>query len=94
MRRRIRRRLQHTFNDYYFKPRGIPMTALDEVKVTDEELETLRLRFVNDLDQHTASKQMGISQSQYQRDFVKAMEKITKALIEGKAILIERKSKL
>ncbi|MDD3647224.1 MAG: DUF134 domain-containing protein [Candidatus Dojkabacteria bacterium] len=91
MRRRIRRRLQHTFKDYYFKPRGIPLTALDEVKVTDEELETLRLRFINDLDQNEAAKQMQISQSQYQRDFVKAMEKITKALIEGKAILIERK---
>lgn len=92
MRRRLRRKIGYNFAQHYFKPRGIPLTELDEIKITDEELETLRLRFLSDLNQHEAAEKMGISQSQYQRDIVKAMEKITKALIEGKAILIERKS--
>ena len=92
MRRRCRRILGCQFRQHYFKPRGIPLTQLEEVKITDEELETLRLRFIEKLDQHEAAKKMGISQSQYQRDFVKVLEKITEALIDGKAILIQSKS--
>jgi predicted DNA-binding protein (UPF0251 family) len=40
------------------------------------------------MDQDDASKKMGISQSQYQRDLTSVLEKITKALIEGYAINI------
>jgi predicted DNA-binding protein (UPF0251 family) len=90
MRRRLRRRVQFNFKDYYFKPRGIPLSSLDEIKISNEELETLRLRYLKKIDQHEAAKQMGVSQSQYQRDITKALEKITKALIEGKALLICR----
>ncbi|MBN2015259.1 DUF134 domain-containing protein [Candidatus Dojkabacteria bacterium] len=91
MRHRIRRMLGYNFRDYYFKPRGIPLTQLDEIEITDEELETLRLRFIKKLDQQQAAKTMKISQSQYQRDITKTMEKITRALIEGKALLIRNK---
>jgi len=90
VRRRCRRRVQYNFNDTYFKPRGIPLQQLDEVTITDEELETLRLRYIENLDQVKSAKKMGISQSQYQRDITKAMEKITKALIEGYAISIKK----
>ncbi len=92
MRQRKRRRVAFQFQDFYFKPRGIPLHELEEIKITDEELETLRLRFIEGIDQNEAAKMMGYSQSQYQRDFTKAMEKITRALIEGKAILIEKRS--
>ena len=92
MRKRTRRRLQHDFEQYYFKPRGIPLSELDEVKISDEELETLRLRFIQKQDQYEAAKSMKLSQSQYQRDITAALEKITTALIEGKAILIEKRS--
>jgi predicted DNA-binding protein (UPF0251 family) len=91
MLRRCKRRVQYNFNCHYFKPRGIPLAQLDEVKITNEELETLRLRFIEKIDQNKAAKMMQISQSQYQRDITKALEKITEALIDGKAINIELK---
>ena len=62
-----------------------------ETKITDEELETLRLRYIENLDQQSAAEKMGISQSQYQRDISAVLEKITRALIEGNAISISKK---
>lgn len=93
MRRRNRRRIQFDFAEHYFKPRGIPLSQLDEVKLTEDELEALRLRYIKGMTQHNAAKSMKLSQSQYQRDITKALEKITKALINGKAINISKKIK-
>ncbi len=91
MRPRFRRKIGYRFNDTYFKPRGIPLSDLSEVEITDEELETLRLRYIEKVDQEQASKMMGISQSQYQRDLTTVLEKITKAFIEGNAISIKKR---
>jgi len=88
MRRRNRRRIAFDFDEIYFKPRGVPLSSLEETHVSDEELETLRLRYIEKLDQESASKKMGISQSQYQRDLSTVLEKISKALIEGNAISV------
>lgn len=66
------------------------MRQLDVTKVTDEELESLRLEYLVGLKQIDAAKKMGISQSQFQRDITCAIEKITRALIEGSAIAIEK----
>lgn len=90
MRQRCIRRLGRDFSEIYFKPRGIPLRELNEVTITDEELETIRLRYLEKMDQDEASKKMGISQSQYQRDLTSVLEKITKALIEGYAINIAK----
>jgi len=90
MRQRCRRRLGFRFNEIYFKPRGVPLRELTEIRITDEELETIRLRYLKKMDQVDAAKKMGISQSQYQRDLTSVLEKITKALIEGYAINIAR----
>lgn len=92
MRPRCRRRVGYQFDETYFKPRGIPLSSLEEVHITDEELETLRLRYIEKIDQEEAAKKMGISQSQYQRDLSLALEKISKALIEGNAISIKRRN--
>jgi predicted DNA-binding protein (UPF0251 family) len=91
MRQRFRRRVGYRFNDTYFKPRGIPLSDLSEVEITEEELETLRLRYIEKIDQQQASKMMGISQSQYQRDLTTVLEKITKAFMQGSAINIKKR---
>lgn len=91
MRQRNRRKLGFQFDEIYFKPRGIPLSQLEEAHITDEELETLRLRYIEKIDQQEAAKRMGISQSQYQRDLSVVLEKISIALIQGKAISITRK---
>lgn len=92
MRRRFRRRLSFDFNEIYFKPRGVPLRDLEITTISDEELETIRLRYLEKIDQDEAAEKMGLSQSQYQRDLTSVMEKITKALIEGTAInVVKRK---
>lgn len=73
----------------YFKPQGIPLRELSEINLSFEEIEALRLRFVENLSQANAAKKMGISQSQYQRDLWEANKKITEAIIEGKALKVE-----
>jgi predicted DNA-binding protein (UPF0251 family) len=90
MRRRSRRRIGYRFKETYLKPRGIPLNTLVQTTLTFEELESLRLRYIEKLDQVKAAKKMNISQSQYQRDLTTALEKITNALINESAIKIEK----
>ncbi len=84
------RRDRYDFSEIYFKPRGIPLRELTEVNISKEEMETLRLRYIEKLDQLIAATRMGISQSQYQRDVTSAMEKIIKALMNGSALSISK----
>jgi len=86
MRSRTKRKIGFDYDNIYYKPQGIPLRDLCEVVVNPEELETLRLRYVQNLSQNQAAKKMGISQSQYQRDLVNTLKKITNALISGDSI--------
>jgi len=72
----------------YFKPQGVPMRDLEIVELTAEEVEALRLRNTNNLEQEEAAKKMNTSQSTFQRILCSAYRKITEALTEGKAIKI------
>lgn len=83
------RKLRYNYKDTYFKPRGIPLSQLEEVDISKEELEVIRLRYIENLNQINASQSMNISQSQYQRDLRKALRKVVDALINSKAIKIE-----
>jgi len=74
----------------YFKPRGIPLRALEEVVLLSDEFEAIRLRDVDDLDQTTAAQKMGISQPTFARILGRAYKKIAQALVLGKAIRIEK----
>ena len=64
------------------------MRFLDIVELTTEEAEALRLKNIKDMDQIDAAKQMKTSQSTFQRILSSAYKKISKAIIEGKAIRI------
>ncbi|MBU0670891.1 DUF134 domain-containing protein [Patescibacteria group bacterium] len=85
---RLCRRIRFNPNVTYFKPQGVPMRFLEVVDLTTEEAEALRLKNIKDLDQKDAAKRMNTSQSTFQRILTSAYKKITKALIEGKAIKI------
>jgi len=43
MRHRARRKIGFDYDNMYYKPQGIPLSSLEEVVVSPEELETLRL---------------------------------------------------
>jgi uncharacterized protein len=75
-------------NVTYFKPRAVPLSQLEEVEMTFDELETLRLSNLEKLSQAGAAKKMHIHQSTFQRTLTRAREKITDALVNGKAIKI------
>lgn len=73
----------------YFKPRGVPLSKIaDEVAITYEELEALRLTDLDGLSQKEAGEKMNISQSSISRHLEKARKKIAKALVNGFAIRI------
>ena len=64
------------------------MRFLEVTELTTEEVEALRLRNIEDLEQEEAAKKMNTSQSTFQRILSSAYKKITEALIGGKAIKI------
>jgi predicted DNA-binding protein (UPF0251 family) len=78
----------------YFKPQGIPLRTLEEVILTADELEAIRLYSFENLEQVVAAKKMNISQPTFARILQRAHKKIAQALVQGKAIKIEQKNQL
>lgn len=75
----------------YFKPRGIPLSTLEEEELFHDELEALKLHDVDGLDQIEAAKKMNVSQPTFGRILDKAYKKIAIAIVKGKAIKITKK---
>lgn len=76
-------------NATYFKPRAIPLTELEEVCLSFEETQALKLKFLDKLEQEEAAKKMQVSRTTFWRILSSAGEKVSDALINGKAIKIE-----
>ena len=72
----------------YFKPRAIPLSVLEEVDLTADELEAIRLHDLGDCNQTKCAQKMRISSSTFQRILFSGHKKIAEALIKGKAIRI------
>lgn len=73
----------------YFKPQGIPMTKLEVINLEVEEMEALKLKDMENLDQKSAAQRMGISRSTFQRLLSAARKKMVSSIIEGKALRVE-----
>jgi len=73
----------------YFKPAGIPLRMMDEIGISLEEAEAVRLKDLEGLEQEAAAAQMNISRPTFQRVLASARAKIADALLNGKAIRIE-----
>ena len=87
---RLCRRVRFKPDVTYFKPQGIPMRMLDEVELTTEEVEALRLKNIKGLDQNECAQKMNTSQSTFQRILSSAYKKISMAIINGMAIKIKK----
>lgn len=72
----------------YYKPRRIPMSNLEVVSVTVDELEAIRLADYNGIYHEKGAEKMGISRQTFGRILSSAHKKISDALINGKAIQI------
>lgn len=85
------RRVRGNPNSYYFKPAGIPKRELEELVLTIEEFEAIRLKDFLGLDQDLCAQKMEISQPTFHRLILSARQKISDAIVNGKAIKIEKK---
>jgi predicted DNA-binding protein (UPF0251 family) len=65
------------------------MQVLEEVCLSIEEAEAIRLKDVERLEQGQSAERMNISRPTFQRVLSSARQKIADALLNGKAILIE-----
>lgn len=72
----------------HFKPQGVALNSLETVELTVDELETIRLCDKKQLSQTHAAQEMNVHQSTLQRTLTRAREKISDALLGGKAIKI------
>lgn len=86
---RIRRRISSMPNVTYFKPAGVRIAELDEVILTVDEYEAVKLIDLEGIEQNKACKQMKISQPTLSRLLKSARKKLSQAIIQGKAIKIQ-----
>ncbi len=73
----------------YFKPQGIPMIRLSEVRLSVEGLEAVRLADLEGLPCCRAAACMGISRHTFGRVLNEARQTIAAALVRGQALRIE-----
>ncbi len=73
----------------HMTPIGPGIINLEEIKLTYDELEAIRLKDFKGLDQEKASKEMEISQPTFHRLILSARKKVADALVNNKIIKIE-----
>jgi len=73
----------------YFKPAGIPLAQLQEVRLSVEEAEAIRLKDIEKLEQEECAQRMSISRTTFARVLTLARQKVADALLNGKGIRIE-----
>jgi uncharacterized protein len=78
-------------NIIYFKPRGVPLIQLEEVCLSLDELETIRLADYEGLYHEQAAEKMNISRPTFGRILSEARRKVAEAVVDGKALRIETK---
>lgn len=82
------RKINCQLNAYYFKPRGIPLINLESIVLERDEVESIRLADYESLTQEDAAAEMKISRATFGRIINSARKKVSKAILEGKAIEI------
>lgn len=83
------RRIANVPGITYFKPAGIPLGELEEVVLSLEEAEALRLKELEGLEQERGAEKMNVSRPTFQRILASARNKVADAVLNGKAIRIE-----
>jgi predicted DNA-binding protein (UPF0251 family) len=73
----------------YYKPRVIPLSTLQHINLTYDELEAIRLADLEGLYQEKAAEKMNISRQTFGRIIESAHKKIADALVNGKALSID-----
>jgi len=83
------RKVEFIPNVQYFAPSDIDAALLQENILLIEELEAIRLKDLDGMEQEDCADKMEVSRQTFQRILNVAREKIADSLINGKAIRIE-----
>ncbi|MCX5791764.1 MAG: DUF134 domain-containing protein [Elusimicrobia bacterium] len=74
---------------YYFKPRAVPLCALQELTLQLDEFQALKYAELEGLDQAAAAAAMKISRQTFGNILASARRKLADAVVNGKALKIE-----
>ncbi len=83
------RRIEHIPAIPYFVPAEKDVAELSENRLKLEELEAIRLKDLEGLEQGECAERMEVSRPTFQRILLSAREKVADSLIHGKMIHIE-----
>lgn len=83
------RRVAFTPQVTYFKPAGTPARIPEEVCLSVEEAEAIRLKDLEGLEQEECAERMNISRPTFHRVLGSARRRLADALLNGKAIRID-----
>jgi predicted DNA-binding protein (UPF0251 family) len=72
-----------------FKPAGVPARELEQVVMTLDEFEAVRLAGLEGLYHQQAGERMGVSRATFGRILDGAWHKLAEVLVHGKALRIE-----
>lgn len=72
-----------------FKPAGVPTRDLEQLTLTLDEFEAIRLADYDGLYQEAAALRMGVSRQTFGRIIESARRKVADALVNGKALRME-----
>ena len=73
----------------YFTPAGVPPASVQEVCLSIEEAEAIRLKDLEGLEQEQCAQSMRVSRGTFARILGSARQKMANAMFNGKAIRIE-----
>ena len=73
----------------YFRPPEVPLARLQEVHLSVEEAEAIRLNDLEELGQEECAQRMNVSRTTFSRVLGSARQKMADALLNGKAIRID-----
>ena len=73
----------------YFKPRGVPVAQLEEIRLSVDELEALRLADLEGLYHEDAAARMNVSRATFGRIVESARKRVAEVLVGGHALRIE-----
>lgn len=82
------RRIEFVPEHTVFKPAGVPKKNLDTIQLQVEELEAMRLKDIEGLNQAECAERMSVSRQTFQLIIDSARNKVAIALTEGKGIHI------
>jgi predicted DNA-binding protein (UPF0251 family) len=73
----------------FFKPRGIPLRSLQQIVITVDELEAMRLADFLEMTQEEVAQRMQVSRPTVTRMLSRVHRAVAEALVHGKAICIQ-----